>query len=111
MKPTCSYRMPTDGFVGPNTCNIQQEDMTFSCDVSFNGKPPRLSWRSAKFNDSKRFNSSSCEVKPNRRTCNLILEAKPWFDGSVFICEVGLMKLDDRRYSCNTERIKVQRKF
>lgn len=105
MKPACSSNMATDGFIGPNTCSIQQENMMFSCDVVFNGRPPHLSWRSA--NDNQTFNSSSCEVKSNRSMCNLTLRADPSYDGSIFRCDVGQIKLDDRRFSCNTERTKV----
>lgn len=95
--------MHPGGFIGPNTCNRQQENMVFNCLVSFNGTSPHLLWRS--LNDNQLLNSSFCEDKPNRRNCSLILKSDPKYDGSNFICQTTASI--DSSFNCSIEAIKI----
>lgn len=102
--PVCSVNMHPDGFVGPNTCNIEQENMIFTCAVSFAGKSPQLSW-SSKLNDSQSISSSTCEYQPNRINCTVTAKADPLFDGLIPVCHTGASNAFG--YNCTTEVIKV----
>lgn len=101
----CETSMNAGGYIGPNTCNLQQENMIFSCSVSFNGKPPRLVWRTS--NDNRLINSSVCDhQQPNRINCQLTLKSDPSYDGTVFTCQTA--QPGGTQYNCSTGVIKVQ---
>lgn len=104
----CSSNMSLDGFIGSNTCNIEQEYMAFSCSVSFHGSiPPQLMW--SLLNDSQVFNESQCTRETNRINCTMTMKADPMYNGSVFMCQTT--KVSRTKYNCSTSVIKVQCKY
>lgn len=103
--PVCRVNMHSDGFVGPNTCNIEPENMIFTCAVSFNGKEPQLTW----LNDSLPISSTICEYQPNLINCSVTMKADPLFDGLIPVCHTRASNAID--YNCTTEAVKVNCKW
>src|SRR6218665_3734977 len=93
--------MEPDGLLGPNSCNIEPDELKMSCSVSYHGNiPPLIQWR--EFQSAGYIEKGvSCEQTDDQAICKFSVNASLSLNGSSYICETAT------RYNCSSGIINV----
>lgn len=100
--PTCTSDTNPLEFIGPNSCNIQHENLTLACSVAYRGDiDPQLEWKMIGSNDAI-AQGIKVEKTGNRIIYHLSIPSQPTFDGSSFVCGTTKSQLN-----CTSDVINV----
>src|SRR6218665_2403366 len=106
--PMCHSNMKPDGLLGPNSCNIEPEELHISCNVSYHGNiSPVLQWREIQSSESIK-SGVSCRQPGYEVTCDLAMKANFSLHGSSYVCETTASATT--RYFCSAGVISIIRK-
>lgn len=97
-QPLCEYS--NREYIGKNTCNIEPDELMFTCSISFNNIVPKLYWRI--LNNSYPFSNSMCQIRNKTITCTITKYPESEYDGSAFRCHTI-----NRLINCTGNSIKI----
>lgn len=99
--PICHTTIESDGLLlGPNSCNMEPDELQVSCNVSYNGdSTPIIQWRAITSADPI-TRGVSCRQTDNTVTCNLALEASFALHGTSYVCETTTP--ETTRHNCTS---------